>query len=46
MRTFKKLSSTYKAYRKKKIIKSAKNKKVKKSKKNYSKRIHNNMKGG
>jgi hypothetical protein len=46
MRTFKKLPSTYKAYRKKKTIKSAKNKKVKKSRKNYSKRIHNNMKGG
>ena len=45
MRTFKKLTSTYKAYRKKKTIKSAKNKKVKKSRKNYSKRIHN-MKGG
>ena len=46
MRTFKKLPCTYKAYRKKKTIKSAKNKKVKKSRKNYSKRIHNNMKGG
>lgn len=46
MRTFKKFTSTYKAYRKKKIIKSTKNKKVKKSRKNYSNRIHNNMKGG